>query len=168
MRFAFILLAVISLPIIPITGCNSSSPAPIPAIDSVEKPKQLEIKDLDGLWLLKSSSLSSERGIYPLNTKGGEEMVLKMRDGVAEMRKGKGPWTKYGTISIGSEPSCLQVAKPDITGQQMVFRLRYKLEGNTLTTVQDNIYPDVLPDSFLMEGVIDRQRQTNTYVKTDR
>jgi hypothetical protein len=168
MRFSFKLVAIIFFVGLPCTGCSNSNSAPIQPVEPVDKPKQFEIKDLDGLWLLKSSSTSSERGIYSSNAKEGEEIVLKIRDGVTEMRKGKGPWTKFGTISIGSQPNCLQVAKPDITGQQMVLRLRYKLEGNTLTTVQDNIYPDLLPDSFMMEGVIDRQRQTNIYVKTDR
>jgi hypothetical protein len=168
MRFPSILAAVGLLVITSFTGCNGSSPAQIASNEPAEKPKQFEIKDLDGLWLLKSSATSSENGVYSTSPKAGNELALKMSEGVTEMRKGKGSWTKYATISLGTEPNCLLVTKPDISGQQMVLRLRYKLEGSTLITVQDNLYPDILPDSFQMENAVDRQRQMNTYVKTER
>jgi hypothetical protein len=167
MRVQITLVAAFGLAGIAGTGCNGTSPPAAASAEPADKPKAIEIKDFDGYWLLKSSAVASVQGQYPLNAKDGGELVLKISDGVAEMRKGKGPWVNYAKLALGSEPQELLNSKQDASGQKRIVRLRYKLEGNTLVTVQDNLYPDMLPDSFDMEAGIERQRQTNTYVKTE-
>ena len=168
MRVQITLASAFGLIVSACTGCNGTSPPPVAIPEPVEKPKTNEIKDFDGYWLLKSSAVASVQGQYSLNTKEGGELVLRIRDGVAEMRKGEGSWVNYAKLSIGTEPQCLLSSIQDAAGQKRVVQYRYKLEGNTLITVQDKLYPDMLPESFDMEAGIDRQRQTNTYVKTDQ
>ncbi|HEV3384820.1 MAG TPA: hypothetical protein VG097_08385 [Gemmata sp.] len=168
MRSQIIVAAIFSLMVSASTGCNGTSPPPVASAEPVEKPKSIEIKDFDGYWLLKSSTVASVHGNYPLNTKEGGELILRIRDGLAEMRKGEGPWLNYAKLSIGTEPQCLLSSIQDASGQKRVVQYRYKLEGNTLITVQDKMYPDMLPESFDMEAGVDRQRQTNTYVKTEQ
>jgi hypothetical protein len=165
MRYPFAPITICSLAILVGTGCNGTSPPQI--VVEAEKPKAIEIKDFDGNWDLKSSAVSTEQGIYPVKSNDGN-VAIRIKEGVAEIRKGNGAWLKYGTFSIGKEPNCLQISKADASGQQRIMKLRYKLEGNTLVTVQDNHFPDVLPDSDDMNAGSDRQRQTNTYAKTDR
>jgi hypothetical protein len=167
MRYPFALTTICGLAAFVGTGCNGTSPAQIVAVEPSEKPKVIEIKDFDGSWDLKSSAISTEQGIYPVKATDGA-VVIRIKEGVAEIRKGNGSWLKYCTFSLGAEPNCLQGLKTDSSGQQRVVKLRYKLEGNTLITVQDNIFPDILPDSFDMNAGSDRQRQTNTYIKSDR
>jgi len=168
MRYTFALAAICSLAMFTGTGCNGTTPPQIVSVDPADKPKEIEIKDFDGTWVLKSGAMSTEQGVYPVKTGDGGGVALRIKDGVAEIRKGNGPWTKYGTFSLGKETNCLQSSKTDAYGQQRVMKLRYKLEGNTLTTIQDNHFPDILPDSYDMAAGSDRQRQSNTYEKTDR
>jgi hypothetical protein len=168
MRSQIALAAIFGLMASAGTGCNGSGPPPVVSAEPAEKAKSNEIKDFDGYWLLKSSVVASVQGNYPLNTKEGGELILRIRDGLVEMRKGDGPWVNYAKYTIGTEPQCLLSSIPDASGQKRVVQYRYKLEGNTLITVQDKMYPDMLPESFDMEAGIDRQRQTNTYVKTEQ
>jgi hypothetical protein len=167
MRFQLPTIAFLGLLTCAYTGCNGT-PAPVAIPEPVEKPKAMDIKELDGYWLLKTSAEASERGIYSRNTREDGELVLRIQNGLAEMRRGDNPWTKYATLTIGTEPQNLQCSKSDASGQQRIIQLRFKLEGNTLITVQDNLYPESLPESFEMEAGTNRQRQTNTYIKTDR
>jgi hypothetical protein len=168
MRIRPTIIAICGLVGSAIAGCHSSSP-PVPSPEPTGTSKEDELKKLDGSWLLKASALASERGTYSINPSEHGEQILRIRDGIADMRTGNGAWLKYGRFAIGNEPFCLLCYKMDISGQERAIPLRYKIEGNTLITVQDNLYPDILPDSFDMDGAgSDRQRQTKTYAKTDR
>lgn len=167
MRITFALIAICCLVELAGIGCNGSSPPTVIA-EPVEKPRVPEIKDFDGLWVLKSNTLASEQGVYSVNPLEDGELQLRIKDGEVELRKGTEPWVKLCTLSLGAEPQCLISSTLDASKQTRLIQLRYKLEGNTLTTVQDNSYPDVMPASFEMTHVIDRQRQTKAYVKIDR
>jgi hypothetical protein len=150
-----------------IAGCSKAPPS-APEPPKVSKADLL--KQLDGEWILKSSFFASEPGRYSQNPNEGGEKILRIKDGVAEVRTGNGPWLNYATFSIGKEPQCLLCTQKDVSGQDRIIPLRYKIEGNTLTTVEDKMYPDMLPESFEMDAVAsrERQRQTTTYVKADR
>jgi hypothetical protein len=168
MRIRPILIALCGLILSTIAGCRDSTPAPAtPEPAGITKAE--ELKKLDGSWLLKASSLASERGTYALNPNENGEKILRIHEGLAEMRTGNGSWLKYGRFAIGNEPFCLLCYKMDTSGQERAIPLRYKFEGETLITVQDHMYPDMLPESFEMGlAAADRQRQTDTYVKTNR
>jgi hypothetical protein len=149
-----------------IAGCAKPPPPP-PEPPRISKAD--ELKKLDGDWILKSSSLASDPGTYSQNPNEGGEKTLRIRDGVAEVRTGTGPWLKFATFSVGDEPQCLLCSQKDVSGQDRIIPLRYKIEGTTLTTVHDKLYPDMLPESFSMEvAAAERQRQTTTYVKSER
>jgi hypothetical protein len=149
------------------TGCSEPPPPPAVPTESPEKLKAEELKKLEGTWLLKSSLVASGPGTYSLNPTQGAELVFRISDGVMDMRVGDNPWMKHATLEIGDEPQCLLSSRPDASGQVRVLKLRYKLEGNTFVTVQDNLYNDILPDSFNIESGVERQRQINTYVKSN-
>jgi hypothetical protein len=167
MRVQVTLVAILGLIGSACTGCSGTSP---PAVASAEpeKTKAIDIKEFDGYWLLKSSTVVSVQGQYAVNTKEGGETILRIRDGVTEMRKGTGGWVNYEKYTVGNEPQCLLSSRLDASGQQRIVQLRYKLEGNTLITVQDNLYPDMLPESFDLDAGIERGRQTKTYVKIEQ
>jgi hypothetical protein len=168
MQFRFTIIVICYLVGTALAGCSSSNPQQEVSVEPVEKPKVDELKTLDGLWLLKSSMLVSERGVYPINTEEGGQLVLRINNGATESRRGDGPWTKYDTLTLGEEPQCLLSTKVDASGRKRIVKLRYKLEGNAFITAQDNLFLDILPESFDTDAGIDRHRQINTYVKTDR
>ena len=124
-----------------------------------------ELKKLEGEWLLKSSLEVTERGTYPVNTSDNGEVIIRIRGTTMERRAGEEPWVKYASLGVGAEAQCLNRTTSDASGKERVLPIRYKLEGDTLITVQDNLYPDKLPESFDMAAGIDRHRQTNTYVR---
>jgi hypothetical protein len=167
MRFRFTLVAICGLMVGTIAGCAGSTPPPVAPVETVEKPRTDDLKSLEGTWLLKSSVVTSGAGTYSRNHGEGAELMFRIHDGVMEMRVGDESWVKSATLALGAEPQSLLCSKSDASGQQRVLQLRYKLEGSTLVTAQDNLYLDVLPDSFDMQGGADRQRQIDTYVRTD-
>lgn len=154
-----------------LSGCFDSSPPPPiqPAEDSgaaqKAKAKEEALKQLDGIWLLKSSVLAGERGTYSLLSSDVGELRFRIKNGAMEMRIGDGPWGSHSTLAIGNDPQSLLNSRADVVGQTRVILLRYKLEGNTLTTIQDNAYPDVFPDSFALDNGVERQRQQNVYTR---
>jgi hypothetical protein len=171
MRFRLTLMAICGLIVSTNSGCTDSAPPPVEPTQSAqpaEKPRADDLKSFEGTWLLKSSLMVSGPGTYSQNRGEGEEQVFRIHDGVMEMRMGDDEWVKTATFALGELPECLLSSKADAAGQMRALQLRYKIEGNSLIMVQDNQYPDVLPDSFDIEGGVDRQRQINTYVRTDR
>jgi hypothetical protein len=162
--FAFCALISIAF-----TGCGSPPPPPEPVEpEPVDNTKVEELKKLEGSWILKSSIEASDRGVYPLNPNESGQTTIRIHEGIMEIRVGDEPWVKYATLAIGDDPQCLLASKPDIVGQQRVLLQRYKIEGNTMTVVQDNLYLDILPESFEITAGGERRRQINTYVKSDR
>ncbi|HEV3436790.1 MAG TPA: hypothetical protein VG122_05485 [Gemmata sp.] len=168
MRFRFTIVAICGLMGGTIAGCTGSAPPPVAPAVPAEKPKTDDLQSFEGNWILKSSLGMGSAGTYSLNRSDGAELIFRIRDGVMEMRVEDEQWVKSATLALGAEPQCLLSSKSDASGQKRVIQLRYKLEGNTLITVQDNLYLDVLPDSFDIKGGGDRQRQIDTYVRTDR
>ncbi len=149
-------------------GCKRSVIAnAAPAPDTIVRNDAETMKKLEGVWLLKSSSVSTERGVYSLTSPDSPTVHFRIQDGVMEVREGDAPWSPYANLSLGIEPQCLMMSKADVLGQQRLLPNRYKLEGDTLTIVQDNLYPDVLPDSFELEAISDRQRQINVYIRVE-
>ena len=148
-------------------GCRESSPSPAVPAEQQEKTNSEDLKKMEGTWKLKSSLVSSGSGTYTTNPSQGAELVFRIKDGVMEMRVGNDPWVKHSTLTLGAEPQCLLSSRVDALSQKTTLKLRYKLEENTLVTVQDNLYSDVLPDSFNIESGMSGQRQITTYVRTD-
>jgi hypothetical protein len=111
--------------------------------------------------------VASGASTYSAAPSDGEELTFRITDGVMEMRSGD-VWVKHSTLAPGTEPQCLLSSQPDVTGREVVLKLRYKLEGNTLTTVQDALFPDILPESFDIQMGMNRQRQIATYARVDR
>jgi hypothetical protein len=151
-----------------LNGCSSSTTPPVDeaeAAAAVERSKAEALKKLEGTWLVKSSVQVGDLGVYSLLSSDSEEMMFRIQNGAMEMRMGENPWVKYATLAIGTEPDALLWTKSDVTGQNRIIQSRYKLEGDSLVTVQDTLYPNVLPDSFDLDAGIERQRQMTTYVR---
>jgi hypothetical protein len=166
MPIRFSIIALCGLIGSSLAGCSNPTPASVEPTETPEIDRAAELKKFEGEWILKSSVEISPGGTYPVNTSDNGEVIVRIRDANMERREGEEPWVKYATISLGMEPQSLIMTKSDASGKRRVLPLRYKLDGNSLITVQDNHYPDILPDSFDMESGIDRHRQTNTYVRT--
>jgi hypothetical protein len=152
-----------------IAGC-SKAPPQSPTTEAPKVSKAELLKKLDGEWVEKTSAVAREEGIFTEKPSEEGEKVIRINNGVAEVRIASGPWLKYATFSIGDGQHCLLRSQKDVSGQDRIMPLRYKIEGNTLITVHDKMYPDMFPDSFEMDGAtaVERHRQMITYVKTDR
>lgn len=167
MQFRFSFVAIYGLIGSTIAGCAGSTPPPVESTEAAEKPKTDELKNFEGSWLLKSRLESSGPGTYSLNPGEGGDLVFRIHEGVMEMRVGDAPWVKYATLTIGAEPQSLLSSRLDPLGQEKVQIIRYKFEGKTLILVQDNLYPDILPDSCDLQTGGDRGRQINTYERIE-
>ncbi|HEY1186912.1 MAG TPA: hypothetical protein VGE74_04610 [Gemmata sp.] len=127
--------------------------------------KQDILKQLEGNWVLKSASVSTPAGVgmANLDSPNTPKMALQIKDGYQIMLSdGKPSSTQPPKLELGREAECLYVlGKPG----QKPFKVRFKLEGNTLVMVQDMLFQEVCPESFDPEKGRDRGRRVLTLTR---
>lgn len=150
-------------------GCSTSPPPPAidltEQVEAQERARAEELKRLEGVWVLNSSQMAGELGAYSQMPSDGSQVVIRIRDGVLELKGEDETWLKQATLSVGTEPQCLEFTQADAVGQLRVVKKRYQLDGDTLTTALDNQFPEHLPESFDLKSGVEHQRLLNTYVR---
>ena len=150
MRFALTLLTLSGL-----FGLASSAEPPA--------QKQDVLKQLEGEWVLKAAVVATPNrvGAANLNAPNTPKMELRITAGTMEMiSDGKPVPGGGGRIELGSEPQCL--LWHGLPGQQP-YKNRFKLEGDTLTIVQDMAFRGDCPESFDAEKGRYRERRVLTF-----
>ncbi len=154
----------LSLSLIVLFGIIGSAPAadqPVPP----GLVKRDTLKQLEGIWVLKSASASTPEGVLmaKLDTPNAPKLGLQIKDGYQIMMSdGKPSPTQPPKLELGSEAECLyMLGKPE----QKPFKVRFKLEGDTLVIVQDMSFQEECPESFDPEKGRNRGRRVLTFTR---
>ena len=123
------------------------------------------LRQLEGVWVLKAAVVATPAGVFPFDPKtpNNPKMGLTIRDGVQDMTEdGKPIPNGRATLKLGSEAECLLL---DGRPGQKPFKVRFKLEGDTLTVVQDMAFKEECPESFDAEKGRSRDRRVLTFTR---
>jgi hypothetical protein len=162
MRFSITLLAITLLGMCDLVGQARSAEPPA----AKEEKKQDVLKQLEGVWELKSAIAVLPTGAvkFDLNAPNNPKAGITIKDGVKDVTAdGKPVLNCRSTIKIGSESECLLLFG---LPEQKPHKERFKIEGDTLIIVQDLCFKEECPESFDPEKGRNRDRRILTFVRT--
>ena len=128
-----------------------------------ERTKQDILKQLEGDWVLKSVIAATPQGVsmVVVDAPNLPKQGLTFKDGYQIITKdGKPISSKHPRLEPGPEPECLLLCGPP---DKKPFKVRFKIEGVTLTLVQDMRFKEECPESFDPEKGRYRDRRVLTF-----
>ena len=147
---------------------NVATPADPPAAPKVDKGREV-LKAMEGRWVLKSATAATPEctitSVFdnPTVCKPGLAIAGDILDMTMKDQPVLGGRSK---LTIGTDTECVLMSTIFEPGQtSKSIKCRMKVEGDTLTLVQDMSHLDEYPESFDPKKGRDRGRAITTYVR---
>lgn len=132
---------------------------------------QAVLKAMEGQWTLASATAATPECIITsvFDNPSAAKPGVRVTKGVFEMTmKGELVPGSRNTLEIGTDPACLlltPIVEPGQNPKPLPFKCRIKIDGDTLTLVQDHSRPDEYPESFDPRKGRDRGRAVTVFIR---